>query len=117
MDEASRQMHSWLLHATGRAVSAPPEAERLSRALADWERVRGRGDHDEEKMAAAFALEAATKASEESRRPRNEDGTYASFDAGHIGGRRTFQHDDRDESATQLLRRSFVQHYAEQEAA
>jgi hypothetical protein len=98
----------FLLRATGRrgrSVEVPEVAERLSRALGDWERVKGRDDQDDEKRYAAFQLQAATKASEESRRPRNADGTFAAgFDGGYRGGRRSLPHSRTHQTANMLFK-------------
>jgi hypothetical protein len=59
------------------AVQPADEAERLSRALTDAEAAHRSGNADQVHLA-EFNLEQAIAASEESRRPRNADGSFMS---------------------------------------
>jgi hypothetical protein len=59
--------------------------ERLSQALSELESAKRSGDYDWIHWA-EFLVERATAASEDARlHPRNEDGTFASFDGGVQG--------------------------------
>jgi hypothetical protein len=95
-------------HTLGQRDNPPVHGERLSRALNDSEAAQRSGDPD----AIAFTehrLDEVVRAARAARteRPRNPDGTYASFDGGVRGGRRSFEPSSTgQESANALMQRA-----------
>jgi hypothetical protein len=99
-------MNELILQAAGRTAGSTDP--RLSAAQQAWERTKDLPDDSEAKMLAAFQLEKAVKAVQDAERPRNPDGTFASFDGGVRGIRRSFPRSSSQESANALFARALT---------
>jgi hypothetical protein len=124
MNAAIARWHRGQQSSGSPAVAGAPEmGERLSRALSDLETAERAKDPDaiaycEHRLCQLVTEARQTRsARQEAERPRNPDGTYATFDGGYRGPRRRVEHHSMDEAANALMQRALLRSREEREAA